>query len=211
MPAALLIGAICGCLGSIFIYINTKLAILRKKYIDTRLKKIIEVGFFGFITAAIFYAVCLSRKNDCVLKPATYLDRTFQFYCPEGYYNPFASLVFNTEGGIIRQLLNVPVTIKSVNDGNNILGPEHLLVFFLVWYVWFTVTYGIHVPAGLFLPGLILGCVVGLLYMQFMIFTLGYPIDRIGGQSYVIIGAAAMLSSYSRMTYSLAVIMLETT
>ena len=34
---------------------------------------------------------------------------------------------------------------------------------------------------------------------------------RVGGQSYLVIGAAAMLSSYTRLTYSLAVIMMETT
>ena len=66
-------------------------------------------------------------------------------------------------------------------------------------------------PSGLFLPGLILGCSVGLLYMQFMVYVMDFEIDRIGGQSYVIIGAAAMLAANSRMTYSLAVIMLETT
>lgn len=47
--------------------------------------------------------------------------------------------------------------------------------------------------------------------MQFLVYFEGISIDRIGGQTYVIIGAAAMLASYSRMTYSLAVIMLETT
>jgi hypothetical protein len=67
------------------------------------------------------------------------------------------------------------------------------------------------VPSGLFLPGLIIGCAVGLLFMQFLVYFEGISIDRIGGQTYVIIGAAAMLASYSRMTYSLAVIMLETT
>ena len=66
-------------------------------------------------------------------------------------------------------------------------------------------------PSGLFLPGLILGCSVGLLYMQLMVYVMDFEIDRIGGQSYVIIGAAAMLAANSRMTYSLAVIMLETT
>lgn len=34
---------------------------------------------------------------------------------------------------------------------------------------------------------------------------------RVGGQSYLALGAAAMLSSYTRLTYSLAVIMMETT
>jgi H+/Cl- antiporter ClcA len=34
---------------------------------------------------------------------------------------------------------------------------------------------------------------------------------RVGGSSYLVIGASAMLSSYTRLTYSLAVIMMETT
>ena len=80
-----------------------------------------------------------------------------------------------------------------------------------MWYSFFIITNGVFVPSGLFLPGLIIGCCVGLLYMEFMVFALGFPISRIGGQSYVIIGASAMLASYCRLTYSLAVIMLETT
>ena len=119
--------------------------------------------------------------------------------------------MFNTEGGIIRQLLNVPVVIKSVNNGEQLLSPTNILIFFFLWYGFFITTYGVHVPSGLFLPGLILGCSIGLLYMQFMVYVMDFEIDRIGGQSYVIIGAAAMLAANSRMTYSLAVIMLETT
>ena len=33
LPAAIVIGAVCGILGSIFIYVNVNLAIFRKKYI----------------------------------------------------------------------------------------------------------------------------------------------------------------------------------
>lgn len=36
-------------------------------------------------------------------------------------------------------------------------------------------------------------------------------IYQVGGQSYIIMGASAMLAGYCRLTYSLAVIMLETT
>ena len=63
----------------------------------------------------------------------------------------------------------------------------------------------------LFLPSLIIGCTVGLLYMELLVVGFGMNINFIGGQSYVVIGAAAMLASYCRLTYSLAVIMLETT
>ena len=47
--------------------------------------------------------------------------------------------------------------------------------------------------------------------MQILVYVDGFSIEQIGGQTFVIIGAAVMLASYSRMTYSLAVIMLETT
>jgi H+/Cl- antiporter ClcA len=77
MPAALIIGAICGVLGSLFIYINTKLGIFRKYYIVSPLKKIAEAVFFGLLTSSVFYLVTYSRKHDCVAKPPSYLDRTF--------------------------------------------------------------------------------------------------------------------------------------
>jgi chloride channel 7 len=86
-----------------------------------------------------------------------------------------------------------------------------VIVFFTIWFIFFSITPGVFVPSGLFLPGLIIGSAVGLLYMQFLVYAMGISIDKIGGQSYVIIGASAMLASYTRMTYSLAVIMLETT
>ena len=77
MPAALIIGAICGVLGSLFIYINTKLGVFRRNYIVSPLQRIFEAVFFGLLTSSVFYMVTYSRKNDCVVKPASYQDRTF--------------------------------------------------------------------------------------------------------------------------------------
>lgn len=74
-----------------------------------------------------------------------------------------------------------------------------------------TVTLGVWVPAGIFLPGILIGCSIGILYMDVLVVGFGMNINRIGGQSYIIIGATAFLASYTRLTYSLAVIMLETT
>lgn len=58
---------------------------------------------------------------------------------------------------------------------------------------------------------MIIGCTLGLLYLELLLFGFNMNLLRIGGQSYLVIGAAAMLSSYTRLTYSLAVIMMETT
>ena len=81
----------------------------------------------------------------------------------------------------------------------------------VVWYVFTITTYGVWVPAGLFLPGILVGCSIVILYLDLMVFGFNASVDRLGGQTYIIVGASAMLAGYCRLTYSLAVIMLETT
>ena len=66
-------------------------------------------------------------------------------------------------------------------------------------------------PAGLFFPGILIGCSMGNLYLLLMLMEFKLDMSVIGGQSFIIIGSAAMLAGYTRLTYSLAVIMLETT
>ena len=56
-----------------------------------------------------------------------------------------------------------------------------------------------------------MGCCLGLLYLELLVSGLGASTNRVGSQSYLVIGSAAMLSGYTRLTYSLAVIMMETT
>ena len=67
-------------------------------------------------------------------------------------------------------------------------------------------------PAGLFLPGIIVGCAIGAIYEEInqKVF---YEPDKSYSASVVpvLLAVGAMLSAYCRMTYSLAVIMMETT
>lgn len=87
-------------------------------------------------------------------------------------------------------------------------------MFLLVWYAFTITTYGTAVPAGLFLPGMIIGCALGqVLYMTMddlgLIFgdeTQQTDINR----SYIVLGCAGFMAGYTRMTYSLAVIIMET-
>ena len=65
-----------------------------------------------------------------------------------------ATLFFNTEGGTIRAMLSKGVQL-SIQEN---------IAFFLSWYLLFSMTYGITVPAGVFLPGIIIGLSVGQLY-----------------------------------------------
>lgn len=121
-----------------------------------------------------------------------------------------ATLMFNTEGGTIRQFLRFPLIYsenKEIDHGENSIS---IFMYLLVWMFGTYTTYGVWVPSGLFLPGILIGCAVGVLYLNFILYILGADINKVGGQSFIIIGSAAMLASYTRLTYSLAVIMLET-
>ena len=55
------------------------------------------------------------------------------------------------------------------------------LMYLSLWYIFTITTYGVWVPAGLFLPGILIGCSVGILYLEFMLMGLGVNIIRIGG------------------------------
>ena len=65
IPAAIVIGAVCGCLGSFFIYVNINLAIKRKKYINTNCKKISEAIFFAVLTSSVFFMAVFLRRDNC--------------------------------------------------------------------------------------------------------------------------------------------------
>lgn len=59
LPAAVVIGIVCGLMGSFFIYVNINLSILRKRYINKNWKKIAEALFFAFMSASIFFSVVI--------------------------------------------------------------------------------------------------------------------------------------------------------
>lgn len=106
--------------------------------------------------------------------------------------------------------MGYPTFLKDENN-ENALPVADIVIYFVVWYGLTIVTYGVWVPAGLFLPGILIGCSIGVIYLDVLVYGFGANVEQIGGQSYIIIGATAMLASYCRLTYSLAVIMLETT
>ena len=186
-------------MGAVFVEVNSRLGMLRKKVIDTPWKKILETCVFAFVTASTFYVVAVYAPHCEPLDPDS--DReVYEGGCPDGKYSPIASLLFNTEGGAIRAIMNneLKTTFQEISG------------FTAIWYFFMVVTYGVWVPAGLFLPGIIVGCALGQLYFQ--IFDAAFPdSDPTADQSYKVMAASAMLGGYTRLTYSLCVIMLETT
>ena len=95
-------------------------------------------------------------------------------------------------------------------DNKAHFGMEEIVSFFLVWYVLTTLSSGTCVPSGIFLPIIIIGCSLGFIYYN--IFHAIFPnYNTNHASTYSIIASAAMLTGSTRMTFSLAVIMMETT
>mmetsp|Transcript_11579 Transcript_11579/g.8458 ORF Transcript_11579/g.8458 Transcript_11579/m.8458 type:complete len:172 (-) Transcript_11579:651-1166(-) len=85
-----------------------------------------------------------------------------------------------------------------------------MLYYFLIWYFFTMITSGTAIPCGIFIPCIIIGASVGEMYAAVSYKIQGDNVN-IHPESYAVMGAAAMLSGSTRMTYSLAVLMLETT
>jgi hypothetical protein len=123
-------------------------------------------------------------------------------WCKTGEYNPLASIFWAAEGEIITNLIASTIE-TSLQD---------VLIFFSIWYFFTCITYGTNVPAGLFLPGMIFGCCLGHLmvfaYKELNIIDANEIENNL--KNFVVLGAASALAGYTRMTFSLAVIMMET-
>jgi H+/Cl- antiporter ClcA len=106
---AVILGIICGLLGALFVSVYSNLGVLRKKYVNTNFKKILEVLIFSLATSSVFYwlsAANSSHPKNCVSSSEANTEEIFEFTCPEGTFNIQTTLFFNTEGGVIRALMN---------------------------------------------------------------------------------------------------------
>ena len=87
LPAAIIIGIICALLGSLFIFVNVNLAILRKKFLTKNWMKILEAVMFAFVSTSLFFSVVVLRKNDCIEDGKVDLEAEndhVRFRCPIG-------------------------------------------------------------------------------------------------------------------------------
>ena len=88
-------------------------------------------------------------------------DLLVQYNCPDGEYEPLATMFMNTEGDAIRSIISGFESAGGIHDAD-----WHLIIFAFTWWFWTITTYGVWVPAGLFLPGIIIGCAVGGSYAE---------------------------------------------
>jgi chloride channel 7 len=198
-PFFIILGIFGGLLGAMFIYVNGEVNRMRKKTLKSNKAKLLETIALTALTATVLFFTPNILSKNCMSQDESSVDAEhIQYLCPEGMYNPMATFLFNSEGTVIKNFLSKKAVFSY----------ETLLLFFLIWFIFTCITYGTFIPAGLFLPGILIGCSLG---RVLGLFIENYIVQEIHPSTYAIIGAAAVLAGYSRLSFSLAIIMLETT
>ncbi|KAG6394942.1 hypothetical protein SASPL_145533 [Salvia splendens] len=226
LPMAV-IGVIGGLLGALFNQLTFHIAYWRRNYLHKRGNrvKVIEACIVSLITSLISFGLPLFRKCtpcpeadansgiECPRRPGMYGNyvnvRFLQllahssdgglFYCSDREYNDLATIFFNTQDDAIRNLFSA----KTIHE----FSAQSLLTFLVMFYSLAVVTFGTAVPAGQFVPGIMIGSTYGRLVGMFVVNF--YQKLNIEEGTYALLGAASFLGGSMRMTVSLCVIMVE--
>ncbi|KAI4342755.1 hypothetical protein MLD38_027340 [Melastoma candidum] len=214
LPMAV-IGVIGGLLGALFNQLTLYVTYWRQNYLHKRGNrvKIIEACIISVLTSIISFGLPLLRRCspcpeadptagiECPRPPGMY-GNYVKFYCRnDREYNDLATIFFNTQDDAIRNLFSA----KTVHE----FSAPSLLSFLVMFYTLAVVTYGTAVPAGQFVPGIMIGSTYGRLVGMFVVKFYHKP--NIEEGTYALLGAASFLGGSMRMTVSLCVIMVEIT
>ncbi|CAH1797441.1 unnamed protein product [Owenia fusiformis] len=205
-----LLGILGGVFGALFIKFNIKWCKIRKSTILGKYP-IIEVLGVTLVTALIAYPNPYTRMNT------SELIRLLVRQCGHEDENDLCDYQ--------RNVTNINVDLESVFAGPGIRTALWQLTLALIFKMVITVfTFGIKVPAGLFIPsmavGAIAGRMIGIGVEQLVVTHRLAPVFKDmckTGQTcvtpglYAMVGAAAALGGVTRMTVSLVVIMFELT
>ena len=218
VPLFMLVGAVGGSVGALFVSLNGALLSIRlRKVVQYRHRRVAEVVFlaglvsiFAFFTP-YFLGVCQpvpakvpggGDDDDPKIKGLVAMPLSLvQFNCALDEFNDLASLWLTSPENSIRTLFHM---------SSGLLSPTRLGIFSLLYFISMCLVSGAAIPAGLFIPALLLGSAMGraigeMCYAYFP----KHLLVRSG--TYAVIGAAAMLGGVMRMSLSLTVILLEST
>uniref|UniRef100_A0A7S4KVL4 Chloride channel protein n=1 Tax=Guillardia theta TaxID=55529 RepID=A0A7S4KVL4_GUITH len=121
--------------------------------------------------------------------------------CPVGQYDELATIFFGTrEQSIVRLFTQASPREPFSNSSLTIAGLTYMVLMLF--------TYGCAIPAGLFMPSVMVGACLGRLVGQLV---KQYVESSVFSGAYALAGAAAMLSGVQRATISLVVIIIEGT
>jgi H+/Cl- antiporter ClcA len=214
-----IVGCLGGLIGAVFNAANEHLTIWRMKRINhSKLRRFLEVIVVSLIVSVVSFLMpllwghCTKIPKDMqewTNQEKNLIEELIPFGCTPGKeYNEVASLIFTEADTAIKQLFHFR---EAGADDSSTFSSGALFLFFVPYILTATLTYGIAVPSGLFVPSLLSGAAFGRLFGHLL-----HKLDHTNGTfadsgTYALMGAAAVLGGMARMTISLTVILLEAT
>ena len=205
------IGLLCGLLGALYVSINAKLLLIRKRYLKSASwHLILEVIIISLLTSTVtfwlpmFFGQChagvLSSDNDSG-GSSQYFEKFIQYNCGKGQYNDLALLFTGSQTNSIKRLYTSPSTdVRSISL-------QSLAIFGCQIFVLIVITNGIAIPSGIFTPCILIGACIGrFLGILFQELNFASEVD-IG--ICALLGSAAFVAGVLRRTVSLGVVLIE--
>jgi len=204
-------GVVGGLLGATFNQLNRGLTVFRLKHITTPRAKMTELLGLTVLMALVSFVVpyagrCRSRPPlDTTTEVYSYASTLRPFLCRgSDSYNELASLYFQSWDDSLRILFHLPMHLET---GEPVFSTAALLGFFFPYFFLAFMTFGASIPSGLFIPSLLSGAALGRIVGQAL-----HPFGEYAEPGiYALVMASAVLGGMSRMTISLALILLEAT
>lgn len=204
-----IIGVLGGLIGALFVHLNVRINKLRKIYLGTKpVRRLIESAVLITITTAIGFGVPFlfpCRPESDIGEP-TKVDQNsqpdiVQFTCPDHYFNDFASLFYTPSESALKLLFT---------RYTGIFNAVSLPVFGVITFILATITSGVYMASGFFIPMMAIGASLGRFagWLVVMIMPNHLTIDS---STYAVVGAAALMAGSLRLTISLVVILVELT
>jgi len=222
----LLIAVVCGGLGGAFNQIVVALCHRRAKIFRLRPNlRVCEALLLTFMALSIYFWLPLAfgctkcpdslSATDHNADSSTATRRLsqdascqvhvhlplLQWHCNDGYYSELGTLLHAGQEGLIKQLF--------ARTELSAFSPASLAVLFVLYFCLAAVLMGLALPAGNFVPGIVIGASFGRVVGIFMA-RAGVCSERSEG-TFAISGAAAMLGGMTHMTITVAVILVEIT
>lgn len=202
IPFYVLMGIGGGILGGIFCRVWKALQLLRRHYYKESMRRwmIYEVAVVSILSSILMYWIPLLSKS-CrpvaeidIDEPSSFIGH--QFECPPGSVNELADIFFGSRVKSITRILTNPEYFDQ----------RTLLTVGMVFFPLMTLTVGVALPVGLFMPtflvGSSLGAAAGMLFQNLVS-------QELHPATFSLLGSAALLTGIQHTTVSLCVILVE--
>ena len=205
-----LLGLVCGLLGALFNVLNKRITLVRKRLLGSRPKlRVLEAVATVCLVVSVYYWISLvfgcsdapefaGSAGRRLSAGASIQYQPHQCSSGGGEMNEMATLLLQPAETAVAQLFS--------RGSVGYLSIPTLAAFVPLYFLSAAFTYGIAVPSGLFIPCMMMGAGLGRLSGE-LIRAMGSNAADPG--VYALVGAAGMLGGVTRMTVSLAVILVE--